>query len=557
MVRLSKTRTTVKVDLNGASPGATSIIKGVPGYEYDKARSGWQFPLDPPTIRELAEKLQASGVGINYEAGLVAWMQERTAKAQVLSQVRESKDQSLLYEHADTLFAYQRKMVRYLVEAERALCSDKMGLGKTPESIGAIRELELRGQIKEGLYLVVAPNSALGNWRNEIRRWYDPNAEIFTVNTGKELVKPEPGWYLVNWEKTHRRERLQKVPWDVVIGDESHRMKGKDTKQSKAMRKIKSRYAFLLTGTPIKNEVTDLWAQLNFLYPQQFSSFWRFFEMYVEYTENFFGSKEVVGLKNEDRLRRSLVPIMYGRTLDEIEEQIPEVQHFPIRVDLEGDQKKAYEQMRDEFVAYINGLENEEVRAVDFRSQMLRLKQIAGSMALFQPTLPQSSKIDALFELLDSTDPSEKFVVMTQFRSMVTAVGERLSDANIGHCEMMGGGHQLAWLPGVGSKDAEDRQQLIDYFEGSDKSRVFVATLQTGGEAINLTASRYFVFMDLLWTPGDNEQAWKRIHRRGQKRACFVYRILANNTVDYSAILPTLARKQAIIDLVMNPADDY
>lgn len=547
----------MRVSLDGAPREAVQIVKSVPGYELERT-GDWKYPLDPPAIRDVSKKLVdlLGAPQVNFTAPLVDWMRQQAERYHKLNQIRQKRDTTLEYEYASDLYAYQRVMVEYLVEAKRAINCDKMGLGKTPETIAAVRELEIMQRVENGLYLVIAPNSVVGKWKREIERWYDSNANIRIVGTGKELHNPEPGWYLINWEKTHRRSALQQIEWDVCIGDEAHRMKGRDTKQSKATRKIKAEYVFILTGTPIKNDVTDLWAPLNWLYPEAYSSFWRFFEMYVEYKEDFWSGKVPVGVKNEDRLKLSLAPVMFGRNLDQVEEQLPPVIAETIPVELTGDQGLAYQRMQDEFVAYISG-KDEMITAADWRSQVLRLKQIAGSMYLFQEENPQSAKVDALMDLLEDFDEHEKVVIMTQFRSMVHVVAERLRAKKMAFCEMMGGGHQRAWHPAVGYKDAPNREELTGYFQKPDSSvRAFVSTIQTGGEGIDLYAARYFVFLDLLWTPADNEQAWKRIHRRGQDRACFVYSILAKNTVDYSAILPTLKRKQDVIDAVMNPLPD-
>jgi SNF2 family DNA or RNA helicase len=341
--------------------------------------------------------------------------------------------------------------------------------------------------------------------------------------------------------------------WDAIVCDESHRMKGRDTKQSKAVRRFKGRRRFLLTGTPVKNEITDLWPQLQFLEPEKWTSYWKFFDRYVAWKEGFFG-KEITGTRNAEELRERIAGTMLARTIDDVDLQLPPLVRRRVTVDLSKAQRTAYDQMRDEFIAEMTG-NDDDVVAANWLTQVLRLKQIAGALGIFSSHNKDSAKIDALMELMDEASDTEKWVVMSQFRTVVDETTARLREADIPYCEMTGQSCQ-AWMPGPGGfHQAADRSQLIDWFQRSDKPRVFIATTQTGGEGITLTAARRFVFLDLMWTPADNEQALKRIHRYGQDRTCFIYEVLARNTVDFSAILPTLRKKQDVIDAVMNPKE--
>ena len=518
-------------------------VKRVPGYEWDRDSSTWRFPLDAGAYGALRDEFP----DLTGDAATEGWFRETSEHIRTLERILALGDVTdLLYELRDDLHAYQRVAVRYMVAAGCALLGDRMGLGKTVMAIATIRELELRGEVDGGLYLIVCPNSKLHDWRDEIVRWHPADAEV-TIADGEPRSK-EPGFYLVNWEKTWRRQWLTAWEWDVLVCDESHRMKGRDTRQSKAARKVRARHRFLLTGTPIKNFVVDLWPQLVLLQPERWSSFWKFFDRYVDFREGFFG-KEILGIRNADELNARLRSVMIARSIDDVELQLPDVRQQTIRVRLEGRQRDAYEEMRDQFVAWIN--DQETVTAANWLTQALRLKQIAGAMTVFDPTDRQSAKLDALEELLADA-PDEKFVVMSQFRTMVDACTARLRDLKIPFAEMTGRACR-AWVPPAGYRDASDRGELMRWFQTSNAPRVFVATTQTGGEGITLTAARYFVFLDLLWTPGDNEQAWSRIHRIGQHRACVVYSVLAKDTIDFSAILPTLRRKEDVVEAIMRP----
>lgn len=557
MVKVTKARTAIHVKAD-YDPAFVAVVKTVHGYEWDKAKGTWKFPLDPSMAVELLDRI--APFQPQLDKAVWDWVRTETHRNQLILQARGADDATLAYEHHALLYRYQRLMVNFMATAGRVLNTDQMGLGKTPETIGAIRELELRGSIDPvagGYYLIICPNSVKHNWVAEIRRWYNPDTDIRVVKHGKEFKGMEPAWYIVNWELMWRRmSYLEPVPWDVIVGDESHRTKNRATSVTKGLMKLKQKapHKFLLTGTPIKNEVTDLWTQLHFLYPERFSSYWKFFDQYAESIEDFYGHKEIVGVRNEEQLREQLSTIAWGRTLDDIEVELPPLIPKMIQVDLAGDQLKAYERMRDEFIAWIEG-EDERILAPGWMTQVLRLKQIAGSLGIFYEDKPESAKLDALDDLMDEAPADDKFVVMSQFETMVQQLRARLEKKGIAYCEMTGKNCRV-WTESTGHRKAPNRQELIDYFQNSDTPKVFIATTQTGGEGITLTAARRFVFLDLLWTPGENMQALKRIHRMGQTRTCFVYAIVARNTVDFSAILPTLKKKSDVIRTVLRPDDE-
>lgn len=544
------TETTVTMGRNALEvrfafdPSLVKAIREVPGSEWHKSREVWRVPLDIEVAEEFGRRMREAGAAIRMDERVAEWGRDARVLRETLTRARAVEDRELLYERAADLYRFQRVAVGFLADRGHGLLGDEMGLGKTPMAIAAIRELELRHD-RGGPHLVVCPNSKRLDWEAEIGEWYPEAVDVHQVGN---RVADADGFHVVNWERMIRRPQLLRVPWTAVVGDESHRMKNKSTKSSVQMRKLTGEHRFLLSGTPVKNNVMDLWAQLNFVEPERWPSYWRFFDRYADYVEGFFG-KEVKGVRNEAELVSRLSTAMIARRLDDVELELPPLVQKTVAVELTGEQRKAYDRMLDEFVAWIEGQE-EQVFAANWLSQVLRLKQIAGSLGIFYPDLEQSAKLDALEDLLEEAPAAEKFVVMSQFRTMVDEATRRLRRLKVPYCEMTGQSC-LAWRPDVGWKDAPDRRTLIDWFQRSSSPRVFIATTQTGGEGITLTAARYFVFLDLLWTPADNEQAMKRVHRIGQERKVVVYRILAKDTVDFSAILPTLRSKEAIVKAVM------
>jgi len=517
------------------------------GAEWDKAKKVWKLPADYGVLARVISD-HNDGKSVTMDAATERWLREEGARETELRAIPALADAALEYEHADRLYPYQRVAVRFLATARNGLLADKMGLGKTITAIATLRELELLGKTKEQRFLVVCPNSMKHAWEREIQAWYPEDVDVFFVGErGCPARHDEPGFYVVNWERTWRRPELVKTTWEAAVVDESHRMKNRAAKQSKAVRALKARHRFALSGTPVRNEVTDVWNQLAFVEPERWRSYWKFFDRYVEYRDGFFG-REVVGVRNEDELRERLVSTMIAHRVEDVDLQLPPIVEKKVVVELTGPQRKAYDAMRDEFVAWVQGADDA-VFAANWLTQVLRLKQLAGSLGIFSSDLDDSAKIDALMDLLDEAG-DEKLVVMTQFRSLVDQVTKRLRKEGVPYCELTGV-NALAWMPDGGVHRAKDRGELVSWFQRSTRPRCFVATTQTGGEGITLTAASRIAFLDLMWTPAENEQAMKRIHRIGQQRTCFVYSILAKDTVDFSAILPTLRSKEAVVRAVM------
>lgn len=547
-------------------------VKRINGYELDKKKGCWKFPVDIEAFVGLTKEF---GTDLSIDRKVRTWVTGELERRATIASVRENSGPvELLYEYEHRLMEYQRRMVLFMVAARRLMCSDQMGLGKTVETIAALREMELQSErhpewpdhLKiDGMprYLIICPNSMRHTWAREIRTWHPrEDMPIHFVDTGKEGLGHR-GWFIVNWEKAWRRiDYLLHTGWTTIIGDESHRMKNPSAKQTKGMFRLENSWnRILLTGTPIRNHVPDLWAQLYWLDKKRFPSYWKFVDRFT-ITQEAHGAggrtyKEIVGTKNEEDLRKVLETIQWGRRIDDpgIGEEIdlPELigpRIVPVKL---GDrQRVAYNQMRDEFVAILQseapGGSDVVVRSPSFMTHALRLKQLAGSLGIFSEEHKESAKIDAVYQRISETE-IEKHVVMSQFRTMALEFHQRMKDEGLSHILMTGLGVGQ-WTPGGGYEAFKDRDEAVLAFNTQPQWRAFIATIQTGGEGVTLVGGRYFHFLDLMWTPAENDQAWQRVYRKGQTRTTFVFSYLALDTIDFSGVLPTLMTKQAIVDAV-------
>jgi SNF2 family DNA or RNA helicase len=259
------------------------------------------------------------------------------------------------------------------------------------------------------------------------------------------------------------------------------------------------------------NDPSELWAQLHLLNPKRYSSFWRFFEMYVDYVEEWHGGKTILGVRNPELLRRELSTIMFSRSKEDVWEDLPEKLYQTIPLELTDDQKRMYRKATKDLRIKLDSGELDILNGV---SLILRLRQIISSPMGFQSTA-RSSKVEAVLDFVDST--REKVVVFTQFRDTVEHISRELDKRDVGHVVLMGG---------------FDPDQAKKEFQEADECQVFVATTATGGVGLTLTAAKNLIFVDKHWNPVQQKQAEDRLHRIGQDRNCHIIDLYCPGTVD-------------------------
>lgn len=585
-IRIVKGRAAVHV-FGPQNHSFDKLMRTTSCYDWNDELKRWEYPFDATALEGLFATLSAASVPFTVDQKISDWYVNALRMTKKVLDTLEDKNPTLLVPTGDCLgkgfemYKFQKVGVNWAATAGRGIIGDSMGLGKTNQAIKTVAELEARQRISgEGAYLIIVPNSKLEDWAEEIRLWYGDKLPIHVIDHRKTSRRclDEPvlrGWYITNWEKVSiLLNQMGKHRWDVIIGDESHRMKGRDSKRAKAMfhlSKYSSKHRYLLTGTSIVNDVPDLWSQLHFCNPARFTSFWKFVGRYMEVENSLWGKGFEIGpaLKDrEEELHTVLKTNMIARYDDDpdVDVELPAIRHQKIVVELGPKQRKVYNQMRDDFVAWIGdeaANPDGDIVAPSAMSRVGRLKQIAGSLGIFKiQGIADSAKIDRLIEVLEDK-PYEKFVILSQYKTMVDETCRRLRESGIPYGRM-DGEHQHSWRIGQDDEGIKyaNRKELMDAFQrppeddvndGQSMLRCFVATVQTGGEGVTLTAARYLAFLDLEWTPKSRLQAFKRIHRIGQDRKCYILYFLARDTVDFSAILPTNRRKEGIINAVLRP----
>jgi SNF2 family DNA or RNA helicase len=455
------------------------------------------------------------------------------------------------------LFGFQAEDVEYLHKQHMVLIANDMGTGKTYEAIA--RDQRIRMNTKAGnptvleRTLVIAPLTTLeSTWQTHFEEL--TNLPVTLVNPKDRAgswaqFKKRGGVFCVHWEALRLMPELNSVRWLHIIADECHRAKNRSAQQTQALKKIQQvSWKTAMSGTPVINRPDELWSMLNWLYPDRYRSYWKFFNKYVEFEMIIQGNRrfrKIIGPINTEQLLAEIKLFYVRRRKEDVLPDLPAKYYSTITVDLSSTQRRAYDMMKKDMIAWIGQQEEELLVAPVVIAQLTRLQQFACAHADFDPLTGRvrlqepSSKLDALMQILED-NPEQQVVVFSRFKSFVHMAMRRLQKEGITHVELTGDIKQ------------EDRSGLIRRFQ-SGAARVFVGSIAAGGVGITLTAASTVVFVDRDWSPALNAQAEDRLHRIGQKDAVQVIDIIARNTVDLGRMQRLELKKAWIRQILGDP----
>jgi len=529
--------------------------------------SGTYFSLDREELRQLATLIAEArilddhpgeGLRINrFQASLWEDLQRLgviSAQAQEWEKsVRALTEASDRIEHKvpttlqATLRPYQLtgfNWLAYLFEHNLGgVLADDMGLGKTIQALALMCHTREKG-LTDAPFLVVAPTSVVGNWAAECRR-FAPDLVPVTVNEtkrrrGAALADAVAGADVVITSYALFRleyDEYAAIGWAGLFLDEAQFAKNRGSQAYRYARTLPAPFKVAMTGTPIENNLMELWSLLSIAAPGLFPSPDRFTEYYRNPIEKKGDSERLA------QLRRRVRPLMLRRTKDQVVRDLPDKQEQILELDLHPKQKKLYQtylqRERQKVLGLIGDVQKN--RFEIFRSLTL-LRQASLDMSLVDAehaNVP-STKLDALMELLeDIAADGHRALVFSQFTRFLTLAKGRIEDAGIEHC----------YLDGRTRK----RDQVIDGFR-SGTAPVFLISLKAGGFGLNLTEADYCIILDPWWNPATEAQAVDRIHRIGQTKKVMVYRLVAKDTIE-EKVMALKAKKSALFANVMDSGD--
>jgi len=430
------------------------------------------------------------------------------------------------------LLPYQLDGIAFAVGAGRAVLADDMGLGKTIQGIGVAELLARVAGIQR--VLVIAPASLKAQWRAEIARFSGRPVRLVLGGAAEraQLYEDECFFTVCNYEQVLRDVlAIERVGWDLIILDEGQRIKNWESKTSAVIKGLRSRFALVLTGTPLENRLEELHSVVEFVDERRLGPQYRFHHRHRVVDDR----GRVLGYKNLADLRARLAPVLLRRTRAEVLRDLPPRTTEIVRIEPTDEQVELHGAHMRVVSSIVNKPFISEMDLLRLRKALLCCRMTANGTFLVDRKLPgYSSKMDRLEELLDelfATGRGEdrKVVLFSEWTRMLDAIQPLLERRGLGFTRLDGKVPQAK------------RQQLVKTFHEDPKCRLFLTT-NAGSTGLNLQCADTVLNVDLPWNPAVLEQRIARAHRMGQKRKVQVYLLVTEETIEES-LLSTLSAK--------------
>ncbi|MCP9056315.1 DEAD/DEAH box helicase [Streptococcus infantis] len=404
---------------------------------------------------------------------------------------------------------YQKKGIQWLQMLHHygfgGILADDMGLGKTLQAIAF-----LSSQLQENSrVLILAPSGLIYNWADEFQK-FAPNLDVVVVHGLKpyrETILAEKHQIYVTSYATFRQdsEIYQDLSFDFLFLDEAQVMKNAQTKIAKTLRKFVVPSVFALSGTPIENNIGELWSIFQIVLPGLLPA-----------------KKDFMKLPAE-RVAQFIKPFVMRRKKEEVLTELPDLIEVVYKNELEDQQKAIYLaqlQQMQERIEHVTVAEFQRNR-VEILTGLMRLRQICATPALFMEDYKgDSGKLDSLRDLLSQiAEGNHRVLIFSQFRGMLDRIEEELPQLGLTSFKI------------TGSTPSQDRQEMTKAFNQGERD-VFLISLKAGGVGLNLTGADTVILVDLWWNPAVESQAIGRAHRMGQEQAVEVYRLVTRGTIE-------------------------
>ncbi|MGH3273731.1 MAG: DEAD/DEAH box helicase, partial [Streptosporangiaceae bacterium] len=419
------------------------------------------------------------------------------------------------------------------------ILADDMGLGKTLQALALISHAR-QADPDCPPFLIVAPTSVVPNWALESAR-FTPGLTVAAVTDtrarrGQGLAELIAGADVIVTSYTLLRidiDDYAALDWSGLILDEAQNVKNHQSKIYQCARRLPAPVKLAITGTPMENNLMELWSLLSITAPGLFPHPQRFRDYFARPIEA--GHAELVG-----RLRRRIRPLMLRRTKEQVAADLPAKQQQVIEVELHPRHRKVYQthlqRERQKVLGLIDDMNSNRFAILRSLTVLRQLSLHAGLIDTAYAGLP-SAKIDSLLEQLgDVTGGGHRALIFSQFTGFLRKVRERLDDVGMPYCYLDG--------------HTRNRAQVLTRFR-DDPVPVFLISLKAGGTGLNLTEADYCFLLDPWWNPATEAQAIDRIHRIGQARNVMVYRMIAKDTIE-EKVVALQARKARLFSSVID-----
>jgi len=443
---------------------------------------------------------------------------------------------------AGELLPYQMDGIAFAAGTGRAILADDMGLGKTIQGIGTAELLAREAGISR--VLIVCPASLKAQWRLEIERFSHRECRIVTGGAEERTTQYEsPCFFTIcNYEQVVRDiGAIEAARWDLIILDEGQRIKNWEAKTSRVIKGLRSRFALVLSGTPLENRLDDLFSIVEFIDDRRLGPAFRFFNRYRVTDER----GKVLGYKNLEDLRERLAPVLLRRTRRQVMAELPKRTTDIRKIPPTAEQQALHDGQKRIISSIVRKRYISEMDLLRLQKALLLCRMSANSTFLVDKKAPgYSSKLAELENLLDQlvAEEERKILLFSEWTTMLNLVEPLLDRRAVKYVRL------------DGQVPQKKRQGLVHQFQKDPDTKLFLTT-NAGSTGLNLQAADTIINVDLPWNPAVLEQRIARAHRMGQKRPVQVYLLVTEGTLEES-LLGTLSAKHALAHAALDPESD-
>lgn len=445
------------------------------------------------------------------------------------------------------LFDHQKEAILFLAKAGRVLLADDMGLGKTIQAIGFAKFMSNHFDVKK--VLIVCPTSLKYQWQGEINKFSNQSVQVIEGARLKRKKQYEEDKFfkITGYHVIHNDlDLIDEWQPDLIILDEGQKIKNWKTRISKKTNEIKTKYALILTGTPLENKLEELYNIISFIDPYRLGPLFRFLNKHNIVTTD---TNKVIGYKDLNKISEALSDIMLRRTKEKILKNLPKKSEKYICVPFTKQQKIAHDEDLRQTKEIASKWAKKRYLTEDEKEHLMiclnRMRMVCNSTYILDQDTRYDTKIDELVNFLRKIfkkDKKIKIVIFTSWEKMGDLISNELDKMNIIHEYLSG------------SVPSKNRQKLLDNFQNNLNSRVFLST-DAGNSGLNLQNAKMLINMDPPWNPAILEQRIARIYRIGQKSNISVIHFITEKSFE-QRLLELISFKKLIFKGVMDNGDN-
>ena len=434
-----------------------------------------------------------------------------------------------------TLRDYQKygyKWLKYLTDNNLGAClADDMGLGKTLQAIALLSNLH---EEKKKKSMVIMPKSLIYNWENEIKK-FSPKLKVgvyYGINRDFSSLKKVDVILTTYGTIRNDIENLLEHKFDLLILDESQNIKNINSQTTKAVLLLNAKKRVALSGTPIENNLLELYSLFRFLNPEMFGSVQRFTNSYILPIQKYSDTSTI------EELKKKIYPFLLRRVKKEVLEDLPDKIEKLVYVDMNDEHRRFYEERRKYYYSLLEKNTSSQGNFDKFfvLQAINELRHIVSSPELETKKIISSKKEVLIENVIEAIENNHKVLVFVNYLSSIESICDSLKENKIKYLKMTG--------------QTKDRQTLVDKFQNDSRYKVFVMTLKTGGVGLNLVSADTIFIYDPWWNTTVENQAIDRAYRLGQDKTVFAYKMIMRNTIEEKILKLQEIKNKLLDDLI-------